>query len=143
MDEELITTSAVDFLEKGGWCILSYDFPQSGTGCILHPDEWQAKTKNLDSIIPDIIARKDKIGLISENKVDYYQPDIEKLKNIRAGHYSEDIAAVFGRDSIDKLILGLCLRKTPKNVEKIEHERRNIDFYITLDTNHLCELTWL
>ena len=36
MREEQVTKNILDWLESNGWKIICYDFPQSGTGVLLH-----------------------------------------------------------------------------------------------------------
>ena len=36
MREEKVTINIMEWLEKNKWKIICYDFPQSGTGILLH-----------------------------------------------------------------------------------------------------------
>lgn len=78
MTEEQVTKSLLHYLTDNGWHIVCFDFPQSGTGRILHPNNANSQ-KNKDSIIPDIVAVKNNISLFFENKDRYYFPDYEKV----------------------------------------------------------------
>ena len=66
MTEEELTISLLEFLQVKGWDIICYDFPQSGTGRMIHPDDTNSKTEG--GIIPDIVALKDGICIFFENK---------------------------------------------------------------------------
>ena len=53
MREEKVTISILKWLKKNDWKIISYDFPQSGTGLLIHPNSTIGRTsKNKGGIIP-------------------------------------------------------------------------------------------
>jgi hypothetical protein len=54
-----VTKTILSYLSSKGWNIVAYDFPQSGTGIMLHPDRNYSE-KNKGGIIPDIVAVKKK-----------------------------------------------------------------------------------
>ena len=59
MREEKVTITMLKWLQSNDWQIVCFDFPQSGTGVSLHPNQnIREKTKNKGAIIPDIIANK-------------------------------------------------------------------------------------
>ncbi len=59
MREEKVTIHILNWLEANEWKIICYDFPQSGTGILIHPNIKETKTtKNKGGVIPDIIAVK-------------------------------------------------------------------------------------
>ena len=45
MREERVTINILNWLESNGWKIICYDFPQSGTGVLLHPNSDENRTK--------------------------------------------------------------------------------------------------
>lgn len=94
--EEFITKAILRYLDSKGWRILAFDYPQSGTGIPLHPTKGPNCAKNLGAITPDIVASKDQTLLILENKPGFYKGDVQKLKAVKAGEYSESIRMVFG-----------------------------------------------
>ena len=97
MREEEITKSIVTFLKKNGWKILSFDYPQSGSGIYLSPNCKSKKTKEvLGAIVPDVVAKKENQILIFENKPRISNSDVEKLGLIKSGEYSESITEKFG-----------------------------------------------
>jgi len=67
MTEEQVTKAILSAFIESNWNIISYDFPQSGTGKMLHPNGYN-EHKNIGSIIPDIIAVKESTCLFMENK---------------------------------------------------------------------------
>ena len=55
LKEAKVTVNILNWLEQEGWEIICYDFPQSGTGIMLHPNNQEgSKSKNQDGIIPDL-----------------------------------------------------------------------------------------
>jgi len=92
MTEEFVTTAIVAHLKECGWSMLSYDFPQSGTGIPLHPNNRANASKNLGAIIPDIVACDADCILFLENKPAYIEQDVDKLVTIKRGSYSANIA---------------------------------------------------
>ena len=81
MKEEDVTKAIIKKLVSAGWEIICYDFPQSGTGRVLHPNDRDSKT--LGAIIPDIVAIKAGIVLDFENKDRFVLSDFEKIDNLR------------------------------------------------------------
>jgi hypothetical protein len=87
LTEEQITKSILIWLEINGWKIICFDFPQSGTGFVLHPNpDVRELTKNKGAIIPDIVAFKDKTAIFFENKDRFVLADFEKLSAIKFGN---------------------------------------------------------
>lgn len=92
MNEEKVTKKIMGELDKDGFTILAFDYPQSGTGVLLIPDK-----EGLPRINIDIIAVRDRELYLFENKDRYYPKDFEKLsffkKNIN--HYKKSFEAKF------------------------------------------------
>ena len=85
MKEERVTINILNWLESNGWKIICYDFPQSGTGVLLHPNSDENRTtKNKGGIIPDILATRNSVALFFENKDRFVLSDFEKLKEIKS-----------------------------------------------------------
>ena len=86
MSEEQITKIVLKYLIGNNWSIISYDFPQSGTGTVIQPINRESKTKNKGAIVPDIIAiREDKVAVF-ENKDHFDLDDFKKIKAIKNGN---------------------------------------------------------
>lgn len=145
MNEEFITKSFIKFLMDKGWEILSYDFPQSGTGVSLHLNQIfrQPKTKNEGMITPDIIAFKEGIGLISENKLYFEKQDIDKLEKLRRGVYSEGLNKVFQERQVKKLIFGIILPNIPNEVSKAQDYLAKVDFIFIVNEKGICNIKYL
>lgn len=145
MDEEFITKSFLKFLIDRDWEILSYDFPQSGTGISLQPNYKlrRPETKNEGMITPDIIAFKDGIGLISENKLCFDRQDVNKLVKIRQGIYSESVSKVFRDRQVKKLVLGIVLPNILTEISKAQDYLVQIDFVFVINTRGSCKAEYL
>jgi len=145
MNEEFITKSFLKFLIDRDWEILSYDFPQSGTGLSLQPNQIfkQPETKNEGMITPDIIAFKNGIGLLSENKPYFDKQDIGKLKKIKRGDYSEDLHRVFGVRKISRLYLGVVLLDIQSEISKAQQYISAIDFIFAINNGGSCDIKYL
>ena len=83
MREEKVTISILKWLEKNGWKIITYDFPQSGTGILLHKNSISRNQKNKNGIIPDIIAKKSNTVVYFENKDRYFEDDFTKINSLK------------------------------------------------------------
>ncbi|MGY5848613.1 hypothetical protein ACW6QP_14480 [Salegentibacter sp. HM20] len=136
MREERVTINILNWLEENGWQIICYDFPQSGTGILLHPNGDNRTEKNKGGIIPDIIAVKDDIALFFENKDRFYQPDFDKLLEIKAiNNFSDSLNQLLSGFSISKIVYGIGIPEEEKHLEKSRTQLDKIDFLITTDNN--------
>lgn len=136
MREERVTINILNWLEKNGWQIICYDFPQSGTGILLHPNGHNKTEKNKGGIIPDIIAVKDNIALFFENKDRYYEPDFDKLFEIKTeNNFSDSLNQLLSGFSINKIIYGIGIPEMKRHIEKSETQLDKIDFLISTNEN--------
>jgi ABC-type antimicrobial peptide transport system permease subunit len=134
MREERVTINILNWLEENGWQIVCYDFPQSGTGILLHPNGDDRTEKNKGGIIPDIIAVKDDIALFFENKDRFYQPDFDKLFEIKTeNNFSDSLNQLLSGFSISKIVYGIGIPEVKKHLEKSKTLLDKIDFLITTD----------
>ena len=78
MTEENVTKTLLNWLIKRNWQIVCFDFPQSGTGILLHPNN-KSSEKNKDSINVDIVAVRDNICVFLENKNRFCYSDYKKI----------------------------------------------------------------
>ena len=95
MTEEQVTKAIMTLLVARGWHIISFDFPQSGTGVRLAP-EICATGESRGVIIPDIIASRGSVGLVFENKDRVVAAVFRKVAALRAGAYHASLAEAFG-----------------------------------------------
>ena len=141
MREERVTINILNWLEENGWQIVCYDFPQSGTGILLHPNGDNRTEKNKGGIIPDIIAVKDNLALFFENKDRFYQPDFDKLFEIKTeNNFSDSLNQLLSGFSISKIVYGIGIPEVKKHLEKSKTQLDKIDFLITTNDNKNVEV---
>ena len=139
MTEEFITKRIINYLLINDWEIIAFDFPQSGTGRMLHPNNQFADSKNMGGIIPDIISQKGNTGIIIENKDRFYPKDFFKISSlINDDDYSNAIDDVFAGNTENlKSGIGLPLSvadKIPDNLKEI------VDYIYGVKSNGQIEL---
>lgn len=109
MKEEQVTKNILKWLITNNWEIICFDFPQSGTGRILHPNG-DNKSKNKDTIIPDIVAIKNGICIFSENKDRFCYSDYIKQNSVKVGgDYSDAIRDLLRNHVINEIFYGIGL----------------------------------
>lgn len=140
MKEEKVTKNILDWLEQNGWTIICYDFPQSGTGVLLHLNNNNRTEKNKGGIIPDIIAVKNNRALFFENKDRFYEPDFDKLNQIKMeSNYSDSLDHLLkGHDTSD-IYYGIGIPESEKDIDKSKQHLEKVDFLIS--TNKMKEVT--
>ena len=134
MTEEAVTKALLVWLTARGWEILCYDFPQSGTGYLLHPDG-VAGEKNRGGVIPDIVAVKGEHAAFFENKNRFVLEDFEKQHRMIA----ENPCAA----SVDRLLAGQGIRRVwygiglprPAWGARAEHAAALVDFVLAVGPN--------
>ncbi len=143
MTEERVTKSIMEWLEKEGWSILSYDFPQSGTGTCLQPNITIPGSKNQDTVIPDIVAYKGTAVAIFENKTNFSFPDVQKLFSIKStGSHSLSLKDLLTGINYQNIFYGLGLHKTQKNITQASENKELIDFIIVVNDNRKIEILY-
>ena len=129
MTEEQVTKAIMAWLISNDWHIVCFDFPQSGTGRVLHPNS-AAGEKNKDSIIPDIVAVKEDICLFFENKDRFYYPDYEKVNDLIVDNqYTNAIAALLHDCEVKDIYYGIGL-PTIKHKKKSQESAELVNFII-------------
>lgn len=108
MTEEKLTKVILKKLTDCNWTILAFDFPQSGTGKMIHPDD--GNEKNKDGIIPDIVAVKGSICLFLENKDRIDIGDFQKIASLRTENcYKDGIAKLLNGHPVESICYGIGL----------------------------------
>ena len=121
MKEEDVTKAILMKLVSTGWEIVCYDFPQSGTGRVLHPNDRESKT--LGAIIPDIVAIKDGVVV-----------DFEKIDNLRhSTEYSESWNLLLAGYQYSHIYYGVGMPMSDTNYSKAEEYRSKVDFIVYLN----------
>ena len=129
MTEEQVTKALLQHLTNNGWHIVCFDFPQSGTGRVLHPDNAYSE-KNKDSIIPDIVAVKNGISLFFENKDRFYLPDYKKVNSLIVDNqYTSAINDLVTSYDVKNIFYGIGL-PVDKHKEKSKESVDLVDFIL-------------
>lgn len=134
MREEKVTINLLNWLESHDWRIVCYDFPQSGTGVLFHPNsEGNRSEKNKDAIIPDILATKDGRALYFENKDRFYLPDFEKLREIKtSGKYSNALSQRLAPIRSDRICYGIGIPSIERHINKSLENISGLDFLVSV-----------
>ncbi len=141
MKEERVTINILDWLENNGWQIICFDFPQSGTGVLLHPNKKKRTEKNKGGIIPDIIAVKGEIALFFENKDRYYQPDFDKLYEIKIkNNYSDALNKLLNDFEVKNIFYGIGIPSIDKYISNSMKQLDKIDFLISTNEKKEIEI---
>lgn len=141
MTEEQVTKALLKYLTDNNWHIVCFDFPQSGTGRVLHPNNADGK-KNKDSIIPDIVAVKNNISLFFENKDRFYFPDYKKVnKLIVDNQYTKAIDKLLSDYVIEKIYYGIGL-PTEKHKEKSKESSVLVNFIFGVNPDKSVEILY-
>ena len=136
MKEEDVTKIVLDWLEDNGWEVVCYDFPQSGTGILLHGNNSNRTEKNKGGIIPDIIAVKNNDALFFENKDRYYKPDFDKLRSIKiANNYSDSLEILLSKYKVNKIHYGIGIPNIAKEITKCQTNLHLLDFLIGVNSD--------
>jgi len=141
MKEEQITKSILKYLVTLGWTVISYDFPQSGTGTIIQPTHRDKRTKNKGAIIPDIIAIRSQKVVIFENKDHFVFSDFQKIDSLRTDNvYLESFTKVLKAYTYEGLYYGVGLPDSDKAKLNTEKNKFMIDFalFVNLDGTISC-----
>jgi len=132
MREENVTKNILKWLQNNKWEIVCFDFPQSGTGVLLHLNNTNRTEKNKGGIIPDIIAVRNGIAVFFENKDRFYQPDFDKLIEIKTKkNYSDSLELLLSDYNISSIFYGIGISDIKKEVDKCKLEINEIDFLIS------------
>lgn len=134
MDEHFVTKAVRGKLDSLDWNIISVDFPSGSGGIRLHSDNRPSGSKHGDSIVPDIIAHKQRTLLVVEcagTKKGFSCRDVAKLSDLVKGKYSESIERQFQETPWDHLKSGIGLpqAKSPSQEQIPNH----LDIVMTVD----------
>lgn len=120
MREESVTKYILRYLIDNGWSVICFDFPQSGTGRVLHPNGQVSKTQGV--IVPDVLAVRSGLALYLENKDRYYPADFQKVHDVLAfRQYSEAFDSVLAGQWVERIIGGIGLPKSKYNDDCISN----------------------
>ena len=137
MTEEMVTKAILGFLMGRGWKIVSFDYPQSGTGRALHPRGSCSKTGGV--LIPDVVAIKEGIGIYLENKDHYCPDDFSKVASVlRTKDYAESFANVLGVDQ-ETMLGGIGLPES-RCGSISEEDTKLVDFILKVREGGLVDI---
>lgn len=129
MKEEEVTKQILKWLVDTGWEILCFDFPQSGTGKPLHPNDRNSKTEGI--IIPDIVAIKGGVVLDFENKDRFVIDDFKKVQTLRTtNNYSDDWSRLLKGKNCNGIYYGVGMPYTDNNFKRAEEASCMVDFVV-------------
>jgi len=129
--EELITIAIVQYLSLRQWTIISYDFPQSGSG-YRFTENFTGSCSSCKALIPDIIAQKEGQLFIWENKVKFSVLDIEKYRNFTSS-FSNSIESLRKETSFQNMFFGIGVAHSLYNIKKIDLYSNQLDFAVIVD----------
>lgn len=128
MTEEQVTKTILKWLCTNSWNVICYDFPQSGTGRLLHPNG--VSEKNKGAINPDIVAVRNRVCLFFENKDRFYFPDYEKVNSlIIDNQYTDAISTLLSGHNVSQIYYGIGL-PTEKHSDKSKQASSLVDFIL-------------
>jgi len=140
MTEEQVTKAILKWLVENKWKIICYDFPQSGTGKVLHHNERISGNKNKSSLIPDIVAIKNDQVVFIENKDRFELSDVEKLNRDKIkNNYSESIKKLLKPFVYKDMYFGIGIPSIFS--EKAINYKDKIDFILKTD-GFMTEVTY-
>jgi Holliday junction resolvase len=141
--EEQVTKAILSWLEANGWEIICFDFPQSGTGVSLHPNQELRTTKNKGAIIPDIVAIKNGVVLFFENKDRFVLTDYIKVQELKqTTDYTASIVKFLADFNYSKIFYGVGLAYTDKTEQKTNEHLEKIDFAIFSLKDNSIKITY-
>lgn len=130
LTEEQVAKSIIRWLVRNGWTIIAFDFPQSGTGRCLHPNDTDSKTDGI--WIPDIVAHKGNNLIFFENKDRYVYNDFEKVERLKnTTCYSMAIKEITQGYEYESIHYGIGFPQSPSNISKAASNLDMIDFLVT------------
>ena len=141
--EEQVTKALLNWLESNGWQIITFDFPQSGTGYSLHPNVELRTTKNKGSFIPDIVAIKNETVVFFENKDRFVLSDFLKVEELKSTQgYKKSTEKLLKNFSYLKIFYGVGLAHSVKTEQKTNENLEKVDFVIFLHQDNSVSVTF-
>jgi hypothetical protein len=141
--EEQVTKAILNWLESNNWQIITFDFPQSGTGYSLHPNEDLRTTKNKGAFIPDIVAIKNDTVVFFENKDRFVLSDFAKVEELKSTQdFTKSTEKLLEDFVYSKIFYGVGLAHTDKTELKTNENLDKIDFAIFLHQDNSIKVTF-
>lgn len=141
--EEQVTKAILNWLEANDWEIICFDFPQSGTGVSLHPNQELRTTKNKGAFIPDIVAIKKGVVLFFENKDRFVLTDFIKVQELKkTADYTVSIVKFLADFTYSKVFYGVGLAHSDKIEQKTNEHLDKIDFAVFSQQDNTIKVTF-
>ena len=139
MTEEQVTRSVLQWLTDLGWDILDYDFPGGGTGRSFHIDDCVDKTEGI--VIPDVIAFKDGVILLFEDKSVDTWTDYEKVERIaKTVKFLDLLRAAYPDKEICNIRWGIAYSGARRFIDRVKDTC--IDFVVNVMPDSKCEVVF-
>lgn len=136
MTEEQVTKEILRWLDVHGWDVVSFDFPQSGTGQVLRPTT--PGGDGIGAIIPDIVAAKEKQIAYFENKDRVVSSDFEKVSAVKQSRaYDEAFSQMLGRELGNSLTVGIGFPESDDCESRALPYMHLVDFVVVVGRNGL------
>lgn len=133
MREETVTLAILSFLRAREFEIVSFDYPGSGSGKMLHPD---TRTSKNGGIIPDVIAFRGDLLLILENKDRFVSSDVAKLQPLRLkADYQRDMDKFKRVLGVSRFYFGIGFPDDPNEILKSKCEWSALDVILVVAEN--------
>lgn len=143
MTEEQVTKAILNWLELKDWEIICFDFPQSGMGILLHPNNELRTTKNRGAILPDIVAIKGGVVVFFENKDHFVLSDFKKVNELRiTTDYSESIKNLLKGFKYSKIFYGVGLPYSKSTIIQCIENKDKTDFIVCLTPEGLVSIQY-
>ena len=125
--EEFVTNNVARWLRLGGWRVVAVDFPQAGTGVMLHPQP--SGSPNQGALIPDIIAVLGSRVVLVESKDRFVRADFRKVHDARVGTGLLDaVRHVLGGQAVDRVTYGAAMPDIESQYSKTRPYLAEVDF---------------
>ena len=136
MTEEQVAKAVMAWLSARGWEILDYDFPGGGTGRRFRFSGAESQhEKNAGAFCPDIVAWKNGLFLLCENKATDTPSDYDKQARVKSEPtLSEQLRAAYPGKVPTSTLTAIAFSGPFVNQDRAA--TRNIDFVLCISENN-------
>ncbi|MBR1835884.1 MAG: hypothetical protein IJ783_01220 [Kiritimatiellae bacterium] len=132
MTEEQVAKAVIEWLGADGWEILDYDFPGGGTGRRFRfSDAPSAADKNAGAFCPDVVAWKNGVFLLCENKAVDTLSDYAKQARAKAEPtLAAQLAAAYPGNAVNAILTGIAF--SGPFIHRAQAESADVDFVFSV-----------
>ena len=142
MTEENVAKAVMEWLFARGWEVLDYDFPGGGTGRRFRfSGDSSASDKNAGAFCPDVVAWKDGVFLLCENKATDTLSDYGKQTRVKAEPTLADQLRAAYPDKVADAIQTAVAFSGPF-IHRDQAESAGIDFVLTVGEDRSVEVAF-